>query len=72
MPDLLRLRRLADRYGFVLVVDETIGTFGNVDLLGDADIVVTSLTKTFSGYADVMGGRYGFFAPPRYWRSVGR
>ena len=66
VPDLLRLRRLADRYGFVLVVDETIGTFGNVDLLGVADIVVTSLTKTFSGYADVMGGRYGFFAPPQY------
>ena len=63
VPDLLRLRKLADRYGFLLVVDETIGTFGHVDLLGVVDFVVTSLTKTFSGYADVMGGRYGFFAP---------
>ncbi|PQK09616.1 hypothetical protein BB8028_0001g16850 [Beauveria bassiana] len=54
--DLDRIRRLADRYGFVVVVDDTIGSFANVDVLGVADLVVTSLTKTFSGYADVMGG----------------
>lgn len=60
VPDLLRLKKLANSYGFVLVVDETIGTFANVDLLGVADVVLTSLSKTFSGYADVMGGRYGF------------
>lgn len=70
VPDLLRLRKLADYYGFVLVVDETIGTFGNLDLLGVADVVLTSLTKTFSGYADVMGGRYGYFAPLQCQRSV--
>ena len=54
-PNLGRLRSLADKYGFVLVVDDTIGSFCNVDLMGAADIVVTSLTKSFSGYADVMG-----------------
>ncbi|KAM3449899.1 hypothetical protein MY3296_006509 [Beauveria thailandica] len=54
--DLDRIRRLADRYGFVVVVDDTIGSSANVDVLGVADVVVTSLTKTFSGYADVMGG----------------
>lgn len=54
--DLLRLRQLADKYRFALVVDETISGFCNVDVLGVADIVVTSLTKAFSGYADVMGG----------------
>ncbi|ATY62331.1 Cys Met pyridoxal phosphate-dependent enzyme [Cordyceps militaris] len=54
--DLDRIRRLADRYGFVVVVDDTIGSAANVDVLGVADIVATSLTKTFSGYADVMGG----------------
>ncbi|OAA58198.1 Cys/Met metabolism, pyridoxal phosphate-dependent enzyme [Cordyceps fumosorosea ARSEF 2679] len=54
--DLDRVRRLADRYGFVVVVDDTIGSAANVDVLGVADIVATSLTKTFSGYADVMGG----------------
>lgn len=54
--DLNRLRKLADKYKFALVVDETIGGFCNVDVLPIADIVVTSLTKSFSGYADVMGG----------------
>ncbi|KAM3499253.1 hypothetical protein MY10362_007477 [Beauveria mimosiformis] len=54
--DLDRIRRLANQYGFVVVVDDTIGSSANVDVLGVADLVVTSLTKTFSGYADVMGG----------------
>jgi cystathionine gamma-synthase len=53
-PDLSRLRKLADAYGFLLTVDDTIGSFCNIDVLGAADIVVTSLTKSFSGYADVM------------------
>lgn len=56
--DLDRIRQLADRYGFVVVVDDTIGSFANVDVLGVADVVVTSLTKSFSGFADVMAGRY--------------
>lgn len=55
-PDLTRLRELADRYNFVLVVDDTIGSFCNVDVLGVADIVMTSLTKSFSGFADVIVG----------------
>lgn len=52
-----RLRRLADQYDFVLVVDDTIGGFANVDLLGVADVVVTSLSKWFNGFADVLAGR---------------
>ncbi|KAK0111239.1 hypothetical protein ONS95_001612 [Cadophora gregata] len=56
-PDITRLRELATEYNFVLIVDDTVGSFCNVDLLGagGADIVVSSLTKSFSGYADVMG-----------------
>lgn len=53
-PDLARLKRLTDEHGAILVVDDTIGSFCNVDILGAADIVVSSLTKSFSGYADVM------------------
>ena len=55
-PDLMRLRALADKYGFVLAVDDTVSSFCNVDVLGVADLVITSLTKTFSGYADVIAG----------------
>lgn len=54
-----RLRQLADKYGFVLVVDDTVGSWVNVDVMtpGYADVVVSSLTKWFSGRANVMGGR---------------
>ncbi|KAK3329747.1 pyridoxal phosphate-dependent transferase [Apodospora peruviana] len=54
--DLKALRELAVKYKFPLVVDETIGSFCNVDVLPAADVVITSLTKSFSGYANVMGG----------------
>ncbi|KAI8974865.1 PLP-dependent transferase, partial [Trametes punicea] len=55
--DLPRLRQLADVYDFLIVVDETIGNFVNVEVLPYADIVVSSLSKIFSGDANVMGGR---------------
>ncbi|KAF2499867.1 cystathionine gamma-synthase, converts cysteine into cystathionine [Lophium mytilinum] len=55
VPDLVRLRTLADEYGFILAVDDTIASFCNVDLLSTADVLVSSLTKSFSGYANVMG-----------------
>ncbi|WWC87799.1 uncharacterized protein L201_002691 [Kwoniella dendrophila CBS 6074] len=55
-PDLVKIRQLADKYGFVIVVDETIGNFINVEVVEFADIVVSSLTKIFSGDANVMGG----------------
>ncbi|ORX33640.1 putative cystathionine gamma-synthase [Kockovaella imperatae] len=55
-PDLVRIRELADRYGFIVVVDETIGNFINVEIMEYVDIVVSSLTKIFSGDSNVMGG----------------
>ncbi len=55
-PDLRRLSQLAQRHGCPLVVDETVASFVNADLLPIADIVATSLTKFFSGVGDVMGG----------------
>lgn len=57
-PDLQRLRSLADKYGFAIVIDETIGNFLNVNVLPYADVVVSSLTKIFSGDSNVMGGRF--------------
>jgi len=55
--NLPRLRALADKYDFLIVIDKTIGNFVNVDVLPYADIVVSSLSKIFSGAANVMGGR---------------
>ena len=56
--DLCRLRELANKYDFPIVIDDTVGNFVNADVLPFVDIVVSSLTKIFSGCADVMGGRY--------------
>ncbi|POW06018.1 hypothetical protein PSTT_09249 [Puccinia striiformis] len=55
-PDLIRLRKLADQHDFLIVIDETIGNFCNVEVLPYADILVSSLTKVFSGDSNVMGG----------------
>jgi cystathionine gamma-synthase len=57
-PDLYRLRSLADKYNFLLIVDDTISNWLNVDVIksGLADAVCTSLTKLVSGRGDVIGG----------------
>ena len=55
-PDLFAIRQLADQYSLLLIADDTIAGTANVDLFPVVDIVITSLTKSFSGYADVMGG----------------
>ncbi|PBK61079.1 PLP-dependent transferase [Armillaria solidipes] len=57
-PDVPRLRKLADQYGFPLIVDETVGNFLNVQMLPYVDIITCSLTKVFSGLANVMGGAH--------------
>ncbi|KAG0225635.1 hypothetical protein BGX31_007571 [Mortierella sp. GBA43] len=54
--NLVRLGELADKFGFMIVVDETLGNFVNVRILEYADIVVSSLSKIFSGDSNVMGG----------------
>ena len=69
-PNLGRIRRLADRYDFALVVDETIGTFGNIDVLRYADVVVSSLSKIFSGDCNVMGGSAVLSPASRYYAPL--
>lgn len=55
-PNLKRMRSLADKYQFAVVIDETVGNFLNISVMPYADIVVSSLTKIFSGDSNVMGG----------------
>ena len=55
-PDLQRLRRIADQYDILLVVDDTLAACGNLQVLPYADLLVTSLTKYFSGYGNVLAG----------------
>lgn len=56
-PNLQRIRELADRYDFIVACDETAGNFINLDVLPCADVILSSLTKMFSGASDVTGGR---------------
>ncbi|KFA72535.1 hypothetical protein S40288_07865 [Stachybotrys chartarum IBT 40288] len=71
-PDMARLKRLADTFDFVLIVDDTLGGFANIDVLPYCSILLTSLTKSFSGQSNVLGGsvvlsrhspHHGFLAP---------
>ncbi|KAG0093208.1 hypothetical protein BGZ93_007987 [Podila epicladia] len=54
--NLVRLGELAEKYGFLVIVDETLGNFVNCRILEFADILVSSLSKIFSGDSNVMGG----------------
>lgn len=55
-PDIAQLRQLATEYDIVLAIDDTIGGWANIDVLELADIAVTSITKSFNGYGDAIGG----------------
>ncbi|EFZ03959.1 cystathionine gamma-synthase [Metarhizium robertsii ARSEF 23] len=51
-PNLERIRHLADEYNFIVACDETAGNFVNLDILPFVDVVLSSLTKMFSGASD--------------------
>jgi L-2-amino-4-chloropent-4-enoate dechlorinase/desaturase len=86
--DIARVRELCDRHGCALVIDATLGTPYNVDVLPYADAVVESLTKYASGSADLMLGavivnpqsrfagelqsRLPAELEPPYWRDAAR
>jgi cystathionine gamma-synthase len=54
--ELDEVSRLCRQYGAAFIVDDTLATWENVDVLQYADIAVTSLTKFFSGVGDVLAG----------------
>lgn len=69
-PNLKRIRALADKHDFAVVIDETIGNFLNVHVLPYADIIVSSLTKIFSGDSNVMGGSMILNPRSRYYQKL--
>ncbi|EER23110.1 Cystathionine gamma-synthase, putative [Coccidioides posadasii C735 delta SOWgp] len=69
-PDLERIQNLASKYDFAVVVDESVGNFINVNVLPYADIVVSSLTKIFSGDSNVMGGSAVYNPHGRYYQAL--
>ncbi|TFK26083.1 PLP-dependent transferase [Coprinopsis marcescibilis] len=68
--NLPRLRQLADKYDFLIIIDETIGNLVNVKVIQYADIVVSSLTKIFSGASNVMGGSLMFNPKGRHYATL--
>jgi cystathionine gamma-synthase len=69
-PDLKRIHELGQKYDFIVVVDETVGNFINVNVLPLADVVVSSLTKIFSGDSNVMGGSAVLNPHGRYYQQL--
>lgn len=69
-PNLARIRTLADRYNFAVVIDETVGNYININVLGYTDVVVSSLTKIFSGDSNVMGGSMVLNTQGRLYRQL--
>ncbi len=55
-PDVERLLALSRKHGVALVVDPTVSSIVNVDVLPFTDVLVTSLTKYVSHEGDVMMG----------------
>jgi cystathionine gamma-synthase len=55
-PNLRRLSELSRLHHFPLIVDDTVASFVNVDVLSAADVICSSLTKFFSGAGDVAAG----------------
>ncbi len=55
-PDLPRLYELCRKYGILLVVDSTIGTAYNLNILPWCDLAIESLTKFACGQGDVLMG----------------
>ena len=54
--DIKKISRIADKLNIPVIVDDTIGSNLNINSLGYADIVFTSLTKIFSGSGDILAG----------------
>ena len=66
--DLIQLSALAHERGVVVIADDTIGSGLNIDALPYADLVFSSLTKSFAGSGDVLAGAL-VVSPFSRWRD---
>ena len=57
-PNLRRICSLDDEYGFIVACEGTVAAHINVDALPYMDVMMWSLTNTFSGSSNVIGRRY--------------
>ncbi|KAF2176511.1 hypothetical protein K469DRAFT_606969, partial [Zopfia rhizophila CBS 207.26] len=52
--NLQRIQHLANTYSFIVVINKIISSFTNVNIIGIIDVIITSLTKSFSSKANVI------------------
>jgi cystathionine gamma-synthase len=67
--DLGRLRALAERHGIVVVLDPTLATPLNIDIIPHCDVALNSLTKYTGSAGDVMMGA-AVFNPRSRWTPL--
>ncbi len=66
--DLQAVAKIAHERGIPVIADDTIGSALNIDVLPYADIVFSSLTKSFAGRGDILAGSL-IVSPNSYWKS---
>ncbi len=54
--DLITISKLAHERGIPVIADDTIGSALNIDVLPYADLIFSSLTKSFAGQGDILAG----------------
>jgi cystathionine gamma-synthase len=69
-PDIIRIKQLSDKFGFYVVVDDTVGNSSNINVVPYCDIVVSSLTKIFSGDSNVMAGCLSLNKKGKYYDKL--
>ena len=69
--DLSTLSRLAQARGIPVIADDTIGSCLNIDPLPYADLIFSSLTKSFAGRGDVLSGSL-VVSPWSQWDQIFR
>jgi cystathionine gamma-synthase len=67
--DLATLARLAHARGIPVIADDTIGSCVNIDPLPHADLIFSSLTKSFGGRGDVLAGAL-VVSPHSQWEQT--
>ena len=67
--DLITLAELAHARGIPVIADDTIGSGLNIDALPYADLVFSSLTKSFAGRGDVLAGAL-VVSPHSRWQQT--
>ncbi len=66
--DLPSISKIAHKKGIAVIADDTIGSAININTLPYADLIFSSLTKSFAGRGDILAGSL-VISPYSYWKE---